>query len=179
MSDLSGFCRCCSDESFLRHNVVEVVRSDRRVAIRVSSVHHLLQLLICHRFTEFAGNTPQIANGDCTGAIVIEESEDFVDVLASVSIAHPSGHHVEELLKVNVIVLVFVEVCDHLIDSLVLGLEAERLHSGSQLARVNRPTTIRVEQVKGFFDFLDFIFCETGTEVLVSLEFSSTGRHLC
>ena len=109
-SDHTGYCRrfCCSDESLFRHNVVKVVGSNCRVAVRVSSVDHLLQLFISHRLAKFAGNTSQIANGDCACAIVIEEAEDFVNVLSSVSVAHAGGHHVQELLEVDVIVLVFV-----------------------------------------------------------------------
>ena len=166
-----------SDKGFLRHNVVEVVWGNCRITVRVCPVDHLLQLLVSHGLTELASYTAQVTNGDSACAIIIEESEDLVDIFTGVSVTHTSSHHVEELFKVDVIVLVLVKISDHLVDSLVLSFEAQRLHSGAELTWVDRAATIRVEKIESFFDLLNFVFCETGTKVLVCLELGSASSH--
>ena len=115
----------CSGESLLGHDVVEVVHGDGVILVGVGSVDHLLQLLVGHGLAELSGDTTEITESDGAGAIVIEKSENFGDVLAGVFVTHAGGHHIEELFKINVTTLVLVEVSDHLVDSLVLCLEAE------------------------------------------------------
>jgi len=134
---LAYFVRCISDESLFGHDVVEIIRGNCRVSVGVGTVNHLLQLLVRHSFAKLAGDASEVADRDGTCAIVVEETEHLVDILAGVTIAHARSHHIEELLEVDVIVFVLVKVGDHLVDSLVLGLEAERLHSGTELAGVD------------------------------------------
>jgi len=78
---------------------------------------------------------------------------------------HLRRHHVQELLEVNGARAVLVDVADHLVDGLVLGLEAERLHGSLQLLGVNRAGAIRVEEVERLADLLDLLLAEAGALV--------------
>ena len=115
----------CSDKGLFSHDVVEIVGGNCLVTVAVRTVDHLLQLLVRHGLTKFASHSAQVSDCDCARAVVVEEAEHFVYVFTSVSVAHPCSHHVEELLEVDVPALVLVQVRDHLVDRLVLGLEAE------------------------------------------------------
>merc|ERR1719198_2850463 len=83
--------------ALLLHDAVELINVDLTIAIAVSLVDHVLELLIIDVLTELLSNTCQVAEGDLVGVVVIEELEHLLDVLAGVLLAHLAGHHLEEL----------------------------------------------------------------------------------
>ena len=87
--------------------------------------------------------------GHTYGLVVVEEPEGLHDLLPRVPLAHLGRHHLQELLEVDGAGAVLVDVRDHLLDLLLLGLEAERAHRHLELLRVDRPGAVRVEEVEG------------------------------
>ena len=149
-------------EGLLRHDAVELVRRDLAVLVRVGALDHLHELRVGHGLAELLGDALEVAQRDAARLVVVEEVEHLLDVLARVLVGHLRRHHVEELLEVDGAVVVLVDVADHLVDGLVLGLEAERLHRRLELLGVDRAGAIRVEKVEGLADLLDLLLGEAG-----------------
>ena len=160
----------CSGEGLLGHDIVEVIHAHGAVAVGVSAVDHLLQLFVSHGLAELFSDAAEVTERDGAAGVVVEQSEDFANVLPRVFVAHAGGHHVEELLKVDGTGLVLVEVGDHLEDRLVLGFEAQGLHGCTELLGVNVSGAVRVEEIEGFFDLLDLIFGESGSFEFLGVE---------
>ena len=97
-----------SSKGLLSHDVEEVVEGHSAISVGVSTVNHLLELLVSHGLTELAGNATQVSQGDGAGVVVVEQAEYLRDVLSGVLVAHAGGHHVEELLEVDSTALVLV-----------------------------------------------------------------------
>lgn len=156
-----------SSEGLLGHDVIEVIHRHNLVVVGVSSLDHLLQFLVGHGLAELAGHAAEVLEGDSVGAIVVEQLEHLVDVLTGILVAHAGRHHVQELLEVNVARFVLVQVGDHLVDGLVLGLEAQALHGRAELLGVDGAGTVSVEKVEGFLDLLNLVLGEAGPQVLI------------
>lgn len=60
-----------------------------------------------------------------TSLLGVEGNEDFVNFITSLIISGAGGHHIEELGEFDLSAAVLVELGDHLIDSLGLGLDTE------------------------------------------------------
>merc|ERR1712178_489699 len=136
--------------TLLLHDAVELVNVDLTITIAISLVDHVLELLIVDVLTELLSNTSKVAEGDLVGVVVIEELEHLLDVLAGVLLAHLSCHHHEELGELDGAIAVVVNVGDHLLQLLVLDLEAKGAHGGLELTDVDRAGGIRVEEGEGF-----------------------------
>ena len=134
-----------SGKGLLGHDIVEVVHANSAIAVRVSPVNHLLQLLISHCLAELLGHSPEISQRDAARGVIIKEPEHFCYVLSSVLVAHSRRHHIEELLEIDTARFVFVQVGNHLENGRVLGLEAERLHGSSELLWIDGATAVRIE----------------------------------
>merc|ERR1712176_712658 len=119
--------------ALLLHDAVELVNVDLTITITVSLVDHVLEFLIIDVLTELLSNTSKVAEGDLVGVVVVEELEHLLDVLAGVLLTHLSSHHHEELCEFDGAIAVVVNVSDHLLQLLVLDLEAESTHGGFQL----------------------------------------------
>jgi hypothetical protein len=61
----------------------------------------------------------------------------YLNVLSAVFVAYSGSHEVEELFEVNLTGTIGIEVGDHLVDGLVLGLESEGCHGSLQLLWVD------------------------------------------
>merc|ERR1712138_104651 len=120
--------------ALLLHDAVELVDVDLTIAITVGLVDHVLELLIVDGLTELLSHAGEVAEGDLVGVVVVEELEHLLDVLAGVLLAHLGGHHLEELGELNGAVAV---VGNHLLELLVLDLEAKGAHGGLELADVD------------------------------------------
>ena len=48
-------------------------------------------------------------------------------LLSGFVVGGPGGHHVEKLLELDLAAAVLVELCDHLVNGLGLGLDTERV----------------------------------------------------
>merc|ERR1711903_193459 len=88
-------------ESLLSHHLVEIVHGQSTIAIQISSLDDLLELLRRDVLTEFLGNSLHVVEGDFTGSVGIEELEDSLDVLSGVLVGDSGSHHVKELLELD------------------------------------------------------------------------------
>jgi hypothetical protein len=77
-----------------------------------------------------------------------------VHVEASGARAHLGSHHLKELIEVDGAGAVSVDVGDHLLDLLLLGLEAEGAHGNLELLGIDRAGAVSVEKVEGLADLL-------------------------
>lgn len=75
---------------------------------------------------------------------------------------HLDCHEIEEVLEFNDTSALAVDFGDHLLDLLLLGLEAESAHSDFQFLRVDVTSAVGVEEIEGFFDLLLLLFGELG-----------------
>merc|ERR1719198_1512920 len=146
--------------TLLLHDAVELVDVDLTIAITVGLVDHVLELLVVDVLTELLGNTGKVAEGNLVGVVVIEQLEDLLDVLAGVLLAHLASHHLEELAELDGAVAVVVDVGDHLLELLVLDLEAKGTHGGLELAHVDHAGGIRVEEGESLADLVELLVGE-------------------
>merc|ERR1712046_15633 len=135
--------------ALLLHDTVELVNVDLTITITVSLVDHVLEFLI------------------------VEELEHLLDILTGVLLTHLASHHGEELSKLDGAVAVVVNGGDHLLELLVLDLEAEGTHGGLELADVDGAGLVTVEEVEGLTDLVHLLIGE-----LASFLLSSTARHV-
>merc|ERR1712178_360013 len=113
----------------LAHDSVdELVLVEHAIAILISPVHHLLELVVGHVLAELLADALQVLEGDGAGLVVVEELEDLEEVLAGVLTLLASGHHGQELVEVDGTVTVGVDVVDELADLVGLSIHAEGLH---------------------------------------------------
>jgi len=160
-------------EGLLGHDGVELLGADLAVLVCVRPLDHFQELRVAHGLSKLLGDPLEVAEGDVTGLVVVEEVEDLLDVLAGVLVAHFGGHHIEELFEINFSAPILVDVSNHLVNSLVLGLEPEALHGGFELLWVNGSTSVGIKEVESLPDLLNLLLGETGT--LVGLR-GLTGR---
>merc|ERR1712054_50953 len=146
--------------ALLLHDAVELVDVDLAIAIAVSLVDHVLELLIVDVLTELLSHAGEVAEGDLVGVVIIEELEDLLDVLTGVLLAHLAGHHLEELGELDGAVAVVVNDGDHLLELLVLDLKAEGTHGGLKLTDVDHAGGIRVEEGEGLTDLVELLVGE-------------------
>merc|ERR1711883_38488 len=149
--------------TLLLHDAVELVNVDLTIAITVGLVDHVLELL------SHAGG---VAEGDLVGVVVIEELEHLLDILAGVLLAHLAGHHAEELDELDGAVTVVVDVGDHLLELLVLHLEAKGTHGGLELTDVDGAGGIGVKEGESLTDLVELLLGE-----LTGLLLTTTTRH--
>merc|ERR1719163_525026 len=123
--------------ALLLHDAVELVDVDLTVAIAVGLVDHVLELLIIDGLAELLSHAGEVAEGDLVGVVVVEELEHLLDVLTGILLAHLGSHHAKELGELNGAVAVVVDVGDHLLELLVLDLEAKGAHGGLELTDVD------------------------------------------
>lgn len=96
------------------------------------------------------------------GGVGHRQSHPFVVLLSHNSIAayHLRGHHDDEVVQRNLVRGLLVDVREHLSRLLLLDFEAQRAHRGLELAKVDRPTVVRVEQLERFADLLKLLLAE-------------------
>ena len=100
-------------------------------------------------------------------------------VIRSVRVPHLAGHHLEELGELDLAGAVGVNVGDHLLELLLLDLEAEGAHGGLELTVVDRAGVVRVEEVERLADLLDLLLRKSGLLRLATTGSSTTTVHLC
>merc|ERR1719311_504185 len=102
----------------------------------------------------------EVAEGDLVSAVVVEQLEDLLDVLTGVLLAHLASHHLEELAELDGAVAVVVDVGDHLLELLVLNLEAKGTHGGLELTDVDHAGGISIEEGEGLADLVELLLGE-------------------
>ena len=147
--------------ALLLHDAVELVKVDLAITVTVGLVDHVLELLIIDVLTELLSHAGEVAEGDLVGVVVIEELEHLLDVLTGVLLAHLAGHHLKELGELDGAVAIVVDVGDHLLELLVLDLEAKGTHGGLELTHVNGARLVIVEQVESLTDLVELLLGES------------------
>merc|ERR1711977_438888 len=143
--------------ALLLHDAVELVDVDLTIAITVGLVDHVLELLIVDVLTELLSHASEVAEGDLVCVVIVEQLEHLLDVLAGVLLAHLASHHLEELDELDGAVAVVVDVSDHLLELLVLDLEAEGTHAGLELTNVDHAGGIGIEEGKRLADLVELV----------------------
>merc|ERR1711971_1521597 len=148
-------------ESAALHDAEELLLVDLAIAIAVSLIDHLLELLIGHVLAKLLSNALQVLEGDLAGLIIVEQTEDLDDLLAGIAVTHASGHHVKELVEVDGAGAILVDVVDHTTDLVLLSIEAESAHGDLELLSVDGAGAVSVEEVECLTDLLDLVVGET------------------
>mmetsp|Transcript_63798 Transcript_63798/g.129579 ORF Transcript_63798/g.129579 Transcript_63798/m.129579 type:complete len:220 (+) Transcript_63798:657-1316(+) len=144
----------------LLHDPEELLLVDLAITIAVSFLDHLCELLVSHVLAELLRHALEVAEGDLPCLIIIEQPERLENLFARVFLTHLRRHHLQEFLEVNVARPVLVDVADHLLDLLLLGLEAKGTHCNLQLLGVDGAGAISIEQVKSLTDLLLLLLCQ-------------------
>mmetsp|Transcript_22191 Transcript_22191/g.51039 ORF Transcript_22191/g.51039 Transcript_22191/m.51039 type:complete len:205 (+) Transcript_22191:569-1183(+) len=142
----------------VRHDSHELLLVHLAVAVQIRLSDHLLQLLVCHVLTQLARYPLEIAEGDLTRLVIIEELEDTSDFLWRVSVAHLARHHFHKLLEIDRPRAVEINVGNHLAHFLLLRVKAKSTQRHLQLLCVNCAAPVRVEQVECLTQFLHLPF---------------------
>mmetsp|Transcript_14116 Transcript_14116/g.27867 ORF Transcript_14116/g.27867 Transcript_14116/m.27867 type:complete len:205 (-) Transcript_14116:16-630(-) len=138
----------------LLHDADELLLAHLAVTITISLIDHLLELLIRHVLAKLLGHALQVLERDLPGLVVVEEAEGLDDLLHRVALGHLGRHHLEELVEVDGARPVRVDVRNHLLDLLLLGLEAEGAHGNLELLGIDGTRPVSVEEVEGLADLL-------------------------
>lgn len=70
----------------LLHDADEFLFADFTIAIAVSFINHLLQLLICHVLTQLLSNTLEVPERDLSSLIVVKQAESLNDLLHRITL---------------------------------------------------------------------------------------------
>lgn len=109
---------------------VELFFGNEAISVSVGSFDQLFQFGLGDVVAEIIGNSSEVLDGDESGFLVVEKSEDFVNVGAGVLVVDSLGHEAEPLSEIDVSVAVGIEVGNHLEDGTTLALKSERGHGG-------------------------------------------------
>merc|ERR1711959_623607 len=95
---------CCQTPSpnliLLAHDSVdELILVENAIAILVGPVHHLLKFVVSHVLTQLLANALQVLERDRASLVVVEELENFEQILACVFALLARRHHREELIE--------------------------------------------------------------------------------
>ena len=149
-----------SEEVGLAHDAHELLLIDGVVVVAVSFVDHLLNFFVSHVLTKLLSDTLEVFEGDLAVLLIVEQTESLEHLLAGVTLGHLLGHHVEELGEVDDTGAVLVDVSDHLLDLLTLGLKTEGSHGNLEFLLVDVARTVSVEEVESLLDLLLLFFGE-------------------
>merc|ERR1719181_2419859 len=86
--------------------------------------------------------------------VIIEEAESFQDFVLWISVQDLVCHHLEEFFILNGTTSIIIDVRNHFLNFLFLGLEAKCAHCNLELLGIDGATAIGIEEVKGLLDFL-------------------------
>lgn len=111
--------------SLLGDEVVELFFGNNAVSISVCPFDHVLEDCIVSKFSKVLGDFSEVLQGDEAILLNVEGDEDLVDFISELVVGGPGGHHGEELVEVDLSAAVLVDLSDHLVDSLGLGLDTE------------------------------------------------------
>merc|ERR1719428_1707607 len=142
------------EEVGLLHDAKELLLVHFAITVAVRLVDHLLELLVRHPLAELLGHPLQVLEAALAGLVIIEQAEGLKDLVLRVAVQDLLRHHRHELRELDRARAVVVDVLDHLLDLLLLRLEAKSAHRNLELLRVDRAGPIRVEEVEGLLDLL-------------------------
>merc|ERR1719329_1549612 len=132
-----------SEEVCLLHDTKEFLLIHLSVAVAVSLVDHFLQLLVGHALTKLLGNTLEVLESDLAGLIIVEKTEGLQNLILRVAIEDLVSHHLQEFFVADGATSIVIHVRNHLLNLLLLRLEAKGSHGNLQLLGVDLPRAIR------------------------------------
>lgn len=112
---------------------VEFFLRNKAIMVSISSVDELLKLLVPNIFSEFLGNSAKIFYGDVSGTLIIEKSENFVDIGTGVLVIDSLGHEGKPLSEVDSSTSVSVHIGKHLENSSAFGFKTKGSHGSFKL----------------------------------------------
>ena len=117
----------------LGDEVIELLLGDDTIAVGVSALDHLLKDGIVGKFSQILGHLSDVLESNEAGLLGVVGNEHLVHLVSGFVVGGTSGHHVEELRELDLSAAVFVELGDHLVDSLGLGLNSEGVDGNLEL----------------------------------------------
>lgn len=102
----------------------------------------------------------------------------YIDVLSAILVADSCSHEVQKFFEIDLTWSVSIQVSDHLVDRLVLGLKAQWGHGSLQFLGVDSTATflstifkpVSVKQVERLFDLKDLVFGKSRALELLRVE---------
>merc|ERR1719498_247212 len=116
------------EEIGLLHDTEKFLFVHFTVTIAICFIDHLLQLLICHALSQLLSDTLQILEGNLSCLIIIEKAEGLQDLILWIPVEDLVCHHLEELFVFNGPATVVINIGNHLLNLLLLGLETQGAH---------------------------------------------------
>mmetsp|Transcript_24218 Transcript_24218/g.52919 ORF Transcript_24218/g.52919 Transcript_24218/m.52919 type:complete len:255 (-) Transcript_24218:30-794(-) len=157
------------EQGCLLHDAVELLLIDLPVTVSVSLINHFLQLLLCQILAKLLCYPPQVLDSNEPSVVIVKQLECLHNFFSAVTFTHLRCHHLQELLEVNGAGAVLVNVCNHLLDLLFLGLKAQCSHGNLQLLGIDGAASICIEQVKGLTNLLLLLLSKTACSALALL----------
>merc|ERR1712151_1405473 len=149
-----------SEQVCLLHDAQELFFIHFSITIAVCLIDHFLKFLVRHAFAKLLCHALQVLKRNLACFVIIEQTEGFQNLILRVSVQDFVGHHLKEFLVTDGATTVFVNVRDHLLDFLLLGLKAERAHCYLQLLRIPMSRAVSVKEIEGLLDLLLLFLCE-------------------
>mmetsp|Transcript_47457 Transcript_47457/g.78309 ORF Transcript_47457/g.78309 Transcript_47457/m.78309 type:complete len:216 (+) Transcript_47457:29-676(+) len=115
---------------------------------------HFLQLFICQALAQLLCDALQVAKGNLSLVVFVEEREDLVNLCSGVLVWHPALHHFTELVKVDGLRWVLADVSQHLSNIFFLHFKSESSESSLEFACVDGPGAFCVEKAEGLANLL-------------------------
>merc|ERR1740123_1046723 len=148
------------EEVCLLHDAQKLLLVHLAVAITIGFVNHFLKFFIGHPLAKLLCNSLQILERDLPSLIVIEQAEGLQDLILRVTVQDLVRHHLQELLITDRPRAVIIYVRNHLLDLLLLRLESQSAHGYFELFGVDLATSVRIEEIESFLDFLLLLLCQ-------------------
>jgi len=115
--------------SFFGYQVVKFLLRNQIVQIQICTLNHLLKNCVISKLSKIFSNLSEVFKSYKSSLLTVEGNENLVYFISALIVRRTSGHHVDELRELNLPTTVLVELSNHLIDSLSLGLNTERVDS--------------------------------------------------
>lgn len=128
---------CKSKEIGLFHDTNKLLLVDFSVSVTIGLIDHLLELLVSHCFAQFSCDSLQILQRDLASAVIIEKSKSLEDLLSWISLCDFASHQLHEICEFNDSFSLSIHFGDHLLDFLLLGLEAKSSHGNLEFLGVD------------------------------------------
>ena len=101
--------------SLLGDEVVELLFRNNTISVSVSPVDHVLQDGVVSELSEVLGHLSKVLEGDEACLLSVEGDEDLVDLVAGFVVGGTGGHHVEELVELDLAAAVLVQLGNQLV----------------------------------------------------------------
>ena len=112
---------------FLGEQVIELLLWNQTILIEVSSLNHFLEDVIILDFSQLFGNLSEVLEGNIASSASVEGDENFADLFSGLVFRWSGGHHVEELVELELTATVLIDFGNHVPHSFSLGFNTESI----------------------------------------------------